>query len=172
MTQVAYLLLALVVGFGSALQIGMIGALGRHRGPTEAAWLSLLATTAGIALVFAVRTLLRDPPNLPSPFSNALLFAAIAGAMALALALSMRGVHTYLAMAGIFGLTYLVSAGFLAPRIGLAVFSSAVTSGTLIGAVTLDQLGAFGDDVHHFTIVRGLGIVALVLGVVLVRSGR
>jgi uncharacterized membrane protein YdcZ (DUF606 family) len=172
MTQLAYLVLALAVGFGSAVQIGMIGALGHQRGPTEAAWTSLLATIAGIALIFSIRTILQKPPDLPSPFSSSLLFLGIAAAMTIALFLSVRGVHTYLATSGLFGLIYLVSAGFLAPRVGLAVFSSVVTAGTLMGTVTLDQIGAFGANVHHLTVIRGLGIAALLLGVVLVRTGR
>ncbi len=73
----------------------------------------------------------------------------------------------YLAMTGAsFG------AGWLAPKIGIALFSATVTVGTLAGSVLLDHYGAFGADVQRATLVRVVGLMALFLGVVLVRSGR
>src|SRR5262245_31982133 len=66
MTQVLYIGLALAVGLGSAFQAAMITSMGRTRGPTEAAWISLLATLCGLALIFGVRVLRDDPPSLPA----------------------------------------------------------------------------------------------------------
>jgi uncharacterized membrane protein YdcZ (DUF606 family) len=60
----------------------------------------------------------------------------------------------------------------LAPKIGIALFSATVTVGTLTGSVLLDHYGAFGADVQRATLVRIIGLLALFLGVVLVRSGR
>ena len=172
MTQALYILLALTIGLGAAVQTGMIAALGRSKGPTEATWISLLATLSIVALALGVRALRADPPSLPSPFSGALIFVAISAVGASALAVSLKGVSPYLALTGFFGFAYLVSAAFLAPRIGIALFAGAVTAGTLLGSVALDHIGAFGADVQRVSLLRGLGLAALIVGVVLVRSSR
>jgi transporter family-2 protein len=83
-----------------------------------------------------------------------------------------RGVNPVLAVTGVFGFIYLMGAGFLAPRIGIALFASSVTAGTLIGSVALDHWGAFGADVHRIGIMRMAGLLLLVLGVIFVRYGR
>jgi transporter family-2 protein len=172
MTQTLYIVLALAIGFGASLQTGMIASLGRSRGPTEAAWISLLATLSAVAIVFGLRALRGSPPSLPSPLDSVFIFAGIAALGGLALSVSLRGLSPYLAVTGLFGFAYLVSAGFLAPRLGIALFASAVTAGTLFGSVALDHFGAFGVDVQRASVMRILGLLALVLGVVLVRTGR
>jgi transporter family-2 protein len=172
MTLAIYILLALLIGFGAAVQTGMIASIGRLRGPTEAAWISLLATACFLSIVFAARSLRGNPASLPAPFDGVLVFAAIAVLAALAMAVSLRGLDTYLAVTGLFGFAYLVSAAFLAPRIGIALFASAVTAGTLVGSVALDHWGAFGADVHRVSFMRVAGLLFLILGVVFVRSGR
>src|SRR3989304_704023 len=111
-----------------------------------------------------------DPPPLPPPRNEPLVYVVLGGAATVALVVSMRGLQPYLSAAGLFGFLYVVSAAFLAPRIGIALYVSAVTAGTLIGSVALDHLGAFGAEVPRVTLVRGLGLLALILGVVLVRG--
>ena len=49
-----YLLLSMLVGVGMATQLSMLGAMGRDRGPFEGAWLSLIGSATGLALVLAV----------------------------------------------------------------------------------------------------------------------
>jgi uncharacterized membrane protein YdcZ (DUF606 family) len=172
MTQALYILTAVAIGLGAAVQVSMVASLGRLRGPVEATWISLLATVAGVALVFAVRSLRSDPPGLPSPFDSALLFAAIAAGAGFAMIVSLRGLETYLALTGLFGFAYLMSAGYLAPRIGIALFASAVTAGTLFGSVLLDHVGAFGGEVQRINLLRVIGVLALFAGVLLVRGAR
>jgi uncharacterized membrane protein YdcZ (DUF606 family) len=171
-TQALYLLMAISIGFGSALQTGMVASIARARGPMEAAWVSLLASLCGLALVFGIRALRHHPPELPPPFENALIFVAILFAALVALTLSIRGVSPYLAVAGVFGFAYLFSAAFLAPRIGIALFASAVTAGTLFGSVGLDHIGAFGADIQRLSFLRVVGLAALIGGVLLVRTSR
>jgi transporter family-2 protein len=118
------------------------------------------------------RSIRGSPPSLPAPFDGVIVFAIIAGLAAAAMLISLQGLNKYLAITGLFGFAYLVSAGFLAPRIGIALFASAVTAGTLIGSVALDHWGAFGAEVHRATAMRLFGLLFLVMGVVLVRSGR
>lgn len=172
MALVAYIMLALLIGFGSAVQVGMIASLARSRGPTEAAWISILASVAVLALVFGLRAVRGDPPSLPSPFNALVTFTIVAGLSGVALAVSLRGLNPVLAVTGVFGFAYLLAAAFLAPRIGIALFASAVTAGTLAGSVLLDHVGAFGADIQRASLVRLAGLFALILGVVLVRTGR
>ena len=172
MTIALLALAALLIGIGASVQLGMVSSIGRLRGPTEAAWINVLATFFGMALVFGIQALRDHPPNLPAPFDNPLLYAGVAAAAAFALAVSMKGLGPYLAIAGVFGFTYLMGAGYLAPRIGIALFASAVTAGTLIGSVALDHYGAFGGEIHRINLMRVGGLLLLVFGVVLVRSSR
>lgn len=172
MTQVLYILMAMGVGVGSAVQVGLVGSMGRLRGPTEAAWINVLGTFGAMALVFGIQALRNDSPNLPAPFSTVLTFVVVAVITTIGLVISMRGLEPYLAIAGIFGFLYLFGAGFLAPKIGIALFASSVTAGTLMASLFLDHFGAFGGVVHKIGIVRILGLVSLLMGVVLIRSGR
>lgn len=172
MTQASYLLLAIAIGFGSAVQTGLIGSLARSRGPAEAAWISLLATLCGLAVIFSVRAFAGNPVSLSAPLNSAIPFVAIALLGATAMVISMRGLGPHYAITGLFGFAYLVAAGFLAPRLGIALFASAVTAGTLIGSVGLDHVGAFGLDTQRVSVVKLMGLFALIAGVVLVRLGR
>ena len=169
MTEALYISLALAVGVGSALQVGMLASLGRMRGPTEAAWVSMLASIIGLTLVLGIRALAGNRPELPSPFDNLAVFAAVTLAACWALTVSLRGLNPYFGFAGIPGVIYVVAAGFLAPRVGIALYATAVTAGTLAGAVLLDHIGAFGNEMQRLSLTRLLGIAALLLGVLLVR---
>ncbi|HEX5141914.1 MAG TPA: DMT family transporter [Dehalococcoidia bacterium] len=172
MTQTLYVLAAFAIGTGSALQISLVANMGRLRGPTEAAWINVLGTFGGMALVFLIGSLRDDPPNLPAPFDAPTPYVVAAVITGIALAISVKGLEPYLALTGVFGFTYLFGAGYLAPKIGIALFASAVTAGTLITSVGLDHIGAFGGEIHRVSMLRIAGLGALMLGVVLVRSSR
>jgi uncharacterized membrane protein YdcZ (DUF606 family) len=172
MTQLFYVLMAMGVGVGSAVQVGLVGSMGRLRGPTEAAWINVLGTFGGMAVVFGVQAFRSDPPNLPSPFNTIATFGVAAILASIGLAICLRGMDPYLGIAGLFGFLYLFGAGFLAPKIGIALFASAVTAGTLSASIGLDHIGAFGGAVYKVNLVRLVGLMALLAGVVLVRSGR
>ena len=172
MTGAVYMALALVIGVGGAVQISMLAALGRDRGPTEAAWVSILGSVVGMALLLAARAARGDAPLLPGPLDRLvpqLLIFALSGGL---LALSLRGVEPYFAVIGLFGIAYIVGAAVIVPEIGIALFFGAVTAGTLLGALTLDHAGAFGAEPQHITAFRLAGVAVLMLGVVLVRAGR
>lgn len=172
MTDAAYILLAILVGVGSAAQVGMIGALGRQRGVFEATLISMFASIIGLTVFIVLRSLRDEPPHLPAPLDQPLLYGLAAAGSSAGLLIAMRGLQPYLATAGLFGFLYVVSAAFLAPRLGVALYVGAVTAGTLFGSVGLDHVGAFGADVQRLTLLRALGVAALLVGVVLVRSGR
>lgn len=172
MTVTLYMLVALLIGLGGSAQISMIGALGRDRGPTEAAWVSILGSVAGVAFVLAVRAARGDAPLLPSPLDRATVLALLGALTAALLFFSLRGVEPYYAIIGVFGVTFIVGAAFLVPEIGIARFFGAVTAGTLMGALVLDDIGAFGAEPQPVTALSIGGVALLLVGVVLVRAGR
>jgi uncharacterized membrane protein YdcZ (DUF606 family) len=172
MSQLTFIAIAVGIGLASALQTSMLGSLGRLRGPSEATWLSMLATLAVLALLLAVQSVSHDPPQLPAPFRSVTLFALVAVLAAAALALSLNGLSAYYAATGLLGFAFVVSAAFVVPRLGIALFACSLTAGTLLGALILDHVGAFGGDVHRVSTLRLMGVAAVVLGVALVRGSR
>ena len=171
MAQLLSLGVVLLIGLGFSVQTSMLGAVARQRGPTEAAWMSILATATGLAVLFGVRALRGAPPLLPAPLDRAWIYGVIAVGAGGALLLTMRNLDVYYAAAGLFGLAMIVGMGALAPRLGIALFVSALVAGQLIGGMTMDQLGAFGGTVHRVSALRVAGVGALLVGVVLVRGG-
>jgi transporter family-2 protein len=171
MTQFFTLAIALVIGLGMSVQTSMLGAVARERGSVEAAWMSILATIVGLAALLAGRALRGAGPALPPPLDRPVIYVVVAAAAGLTLLLTMRNLEAYYAVAGLFGLAMIVGMGALAPRLGIALFLSAVIAGQLIGAMTLDQVGAFGGTVHRVTTLRVAGVIALLSGVLLVRGG-
>jgi uncharacterized membrane protein YdcZ (DUF606 family) len=170
-TQWLYVLVAVLIGLGAAVQSSMLGALGRERGATEAGWISLLGSLTAIGTILAIRTLRGDTVALPAPFDRVTVQVALAVVAVACLALSLRGVAPYYGIAGVFGVAFIVGAAFMVPRIGVALFFGAATAGTVMGALAVDHIGAFGAEPQHATLVRILGLGLLLLGVVVVRSG-
>lgn len=171
MAQLLSLAVALPLGIGFAVQTSMLGSVARQRGSTEAAWMSLLATLAGLVIFFGLRASRGAPPLLPPPLDRAWIHAVIAVCAGFALVVTMRNLDPIYAVAGLFGLAMIVGMGALAPRLGIALFVSALVAGQLIGGMTMDQLGAFGGTVHRVSALRVAGVASLLLGVVLVRGG-
>jgi uncharacterized membrane protein YdcZ (DUF606 family) len=169
-TNALALTVAFAIGVGAALQTAMLGALGRTRGGTEAAWVSLLASILALALIFAVRSARGDTPALPTPFDRLPVQLALVAVAATLLALSIRGVAPYFAITGLFGVAFLVGAAYLVPSLGVALFFAAVTAGTVMGALAFDHLGAFGAEPQRVTVARAIGLAMLLAGVVIVRS--
>jgi transporter family-2 protein len=172
MTQTLYVVAALLVGMGSSVQVAFISQMGKLKGASEATWINTMGALIGICLGIIVDTMRKDTPDFPAPFNNVFTFAGILVIAAICLVISVRGLTPYLAISGLFGFIYVFGAGFLAPKIGVALFSTTVTAGTLTGAVILDNFGAFGIDIHRATLMRVGGLLVMFLGVVMVRSGR
>lgn len=169
MTQAAYVAVAVLLGGTAALQVALLGAMSRARGPAEAAWTSLLGSVAGLALVLALRAL-RDSPALPVPFDRPLAFATVGVGAGVLLILALRGIAPGFAVTGMLAAPYLIGASFLAPRLGIGLVLGAIIAGQLGGAVVLDHLGAFGADRRPVDALRLVGVGVLMLGVVLVRG--
>ena len=161
---------SITVGVTSALQIAMLGAINRDRGPLEASWISMLASVGGMALLLAATALAGARPRLPQPFSRPWLFAVMAIALLGALFLAARGLPPYLAATGLLPIPYLLAAASIAPRIGLGLYLAAVIAGQLIGAVSLEHFGAFSTAPRAIDALRIAGILSLLVGVALIRG--
>jgi transporter family-2 protein len=171
MTEALYILLAFVVGFGSAFQVAMLGNLRGERGSFEASFINTLGALSALTIAIVVLGLTKvDPPDLPSPFDKTWMFALVCLAGLIALAIATRGVPPYLAFVGFFGFSYVLASAFLGPRIGIALYIAAVTAGTLVGGVGLDHFGAFGNPVVRVDSLKVIGLGFLMVGVVLIRG--
>jgi bacterial/archaeal transporter family-2 protein len=172
LTQVLWIASAVVLGGTSALQVALLGAMSRFRGPYEAAWVSIVGTLAGMSLALAARSLLGSRPLLPAPLDRPAVTGTIALAMTIALVAAVRGIPPGFALTGLLAAPYLLAASFLTPRLGVGLFLAAIITGQLGGAVTLDHIGAFGATPRPVDAARLLGVAALLVGVVLVRGVR
>jgi len=168
MIQLIYMIAAFLIGVGGATQTAMLGFLAKERGPFEAAWISLLGTTAGLGALLLARSF-RGEVVLPTPFHRTEVWIGTILLAVLLLVLSVRGIAPGFMIVGLFGLAFIVGAAILIPEIGVSGFVVTYTAGTLLASLFLDHSGAFGVDVRSVTLMRGLGVGLALLGVLLVR---
>jgi transporter family-2 protein len=154
-----------------ALQVTMISAMSRLRGPFEATWLSLMATIMGVAALMAYRSS-NNLLIIPAPFNKWTVLLGISVIAGISLLLLLRGIPGYFFITGLFAIPLLVGAGYLGPKIGIGLFVTASIAGQVIGSVLLDHFGAFGLPIHKIDFFRLLGMITLMVGVVLVRGIR
>jgi transporter family-2 protein len=137
-------LLAIVVGAGLTLQVGMNGTIGTAIGSPLLASVAnfVIGTVAlgAVALASGVRV---------APGSAA---AVPAGAW----------------LGGLFGAAYVAAVTVLGPRLGAVALLALVLLGQMAAALVVDHFGIVGFPEHGVTPSRLVGIVLLVAGVVLV----
>jgi bacterial/archaeal transporter family-2 protein len=144
--MILFLLLALAAGVLLPVQAGLNAQLRAALGsPVAAAVVSFLVGTAGLA---TVALLLRTP--LP-----------LGRAWAVTSPWQWSG--------GLIGAAYVLAAIVLAPRLGAATLIAAVVAGQMIASLVLDQYGLVGFPVHSLTLVRLLGAVLVIAGVILIQ---
>lgn len=165
-----WIALTVTLGCTQALQVAMLGAMNRLRGPTEASWVSILGSLAGLSLGLAVQASAGRPLALPSLFAHPVVPAAVSLLAASLLLGLVQGIPAFFGLTGLLAVPYLLAASFLAPRIGVGLFLGAIITGQLTGGVLLDHLGAFGATPHPLDAPRLLGIGALIIGVLLIRG--
>jgi uncharacterized membrane protein YdcZ (DUF606 family) len=166
--------IAVVVSLGvtQAIQVALLGAMNRARGPAEAAYVSILGTLVGLTLALTIRGSMGSRPALPEPLDHPAALGAVALASGGLLALALRGLPAGYAVTGLTAVPYLLAASYLAPRIGVGLFLAALIAGQLGGGVILDHFGVLGAATRPIDAVRVLGVAALLVGVVLVRGVR
>lgn len=167
--QAGSLVLAVMIGGGLALQTSLIGAISRGRGPVEAVWLSLLGSVMGVALLATGRAV-RGERALAAPFDRVGVVAVLALGFGAVVALAARGSAAPYAATGLLALPFLFGAAVLGPRLGIGLYLAAAIAGQLIGGVALDHVGAFGAKARRLDPARAIGVVALLIGVALVRG--
>jgi transporter family-2 protein len=172
MSDAFWIAFVVALGITQALQVGLLGAMSRSRGPSEAAFVSILGTLVGLTLALAIRGTQGSRPFLPAPFDHPATTAIMSLVTGILLVMALRGLPWGFAITGLLAMPYLLAASFLAPRIGVGLFIAALIAGQLSGGVVLDQIGAFGGTTRPIDAVRVLGICLLLAGVVLVRGFR
>ncbi len=171
MAQATDIGVAILIGLAASLQVALLGALGRGRGPSEGVWISLLGTVTGFAILSGLRAL-RSGPALAAPFDRVGVLALVALATGGLLALALRGSAPGFAATGLLALPFLFGASVLGPRLGIGLYLGAVIAGQLVGGVVLDHIGAFGAEARHVDAMRIAGVAALLVGVGLIRGAR
>ena len=167
-----YIIIAFGLGCTQALQAVMLGSMGKMRGPIESAWVSILGTVAVLGLALAAQAFTGHPPALPMPFDNGWAPAVVGVAATAMLLMTLQGIPGGYAITGMLAGPYIIAAAFLAPRLGIGLFFGAVIAGQLLAGVAFDHTGAFGLTQKPIDLPRMLGIVALLVGVVLIRGRR
>ncbi|MCC6312369.1 MAG: DMT family transporter [Thermomicrobiales bacterium] len=170
----SYLWLAATIGIGvlQALQVVFLGAMNRARGPAEATFVSIFGSLLGVSCILLAQTLTDRGPELPPVFTSPWTMGGIGLGGGVLLATTVAGLPPYFALTGLLSIPYLLAASWLGPRLGVALFMSAIIAGQLIGGLTLDHLGAFGATPRPVDAVRLLGVAALIIGVALIRGRR
>lgn len=74
-------------------------------------------------------------------------------------------------LGGVVGCFYVVSTLLVAPRIGLALSLGLVILGQLSMSLLIDNFGWFGMEVKLFTWLKGVGILLVLSGILLIKNG-
>lgn len=144
--MILFLLLALAVGVLLPVQAGLNAQLRSALGsPVAATLVSFLVGTVGLA---AIAVLLRTP---------------------LPLGRGWAATTPWQWSGGLIGAVYVLAAIVLAPRLGAATLIAAVVAGQMVTSLVLDQYGLVGFPVHSLTLVRLLGAVLVIAGVILIQ---
>ena len=86
-------------------------------------------------------------------------------------AASLRQVTPIQWTGGVLGGVYIILSLFALPRLGVALVLALVVVGQMAASLTFDQFGLFGVPQHSVSLVRVLGALALVAGVLLIKVG-
>lgn len=137
-------LLAIVVGAGLTLQVGMNATIGANLGSP------LLASVAN----FLVGLL-------------GLVAVTLAGGVRIAPG-SVAAVPAWAWFGGLLGAAYVASVTLLGPRLGAVALLALVLLGQMVTALLVDHFGAIGFPQSAVTPSRLVGVVLLIAGVMLV----
>jgi transporter family-2 protein len=132
------------------------GVLLAVQAPTNA----MLAKASGSAIVAAFISFL---------VGTVALGAAVAATSGRVSPTDLRQVSWYAWIGGLYGAFFVAVAAFGAPRVGMGVLLTAAVAGQLAAALVLDHFGLLGLIRHPVNMVRGLGLILVLVGVVLVR---
>ena len=83
--------------------------------------------------------------------------------------LQIWGAPTYAWLGGLVGAFFILTSLIVTPKLGLTLALCLVIGGQLTMSVLMDHFGWFGFAVRPFTFVKGLGLLCVVAGVVLMK---
>ena len=137
-------LLALLVGIGLTVQVGMNMTIARVVGTPL--WASVANFTVGLVALFATALLIGSRPA-PGTVGQVPLWAWFGGLL---------------------GAAYVASVTLLGPRIGGMTLVAIVITGQLVAGLTVDHFGVLGYPQIPVTPTRWLGAALLLAGALLV----
>jgi transporter family-2 protein len=82
-----------------------------------------------------------------------------------------RALPWWVIIGGIVGLVFVAGGVIVAPALGVALFFVCVVAGQLLGSILADQWGAFGMPVKPINLTKLLGLLLVLTGAALFRSG-
>jgi bacterial/archaeal transporter family-2 protein len=147
MQQILLMLVAILAGAVLPVQTGLSAKMGETTGsPIIAALLSFLIGTLGMVCYIMV---------------NKIPFSAI---------LAARQAPPMLWISGLLGAFFVTATILIAPRLGIALTFGLVVAGQMIVSLVFDQFGLLGMPVKELSMMRLLGTVLLIVGVILIRK--
>jgi transporter family-2 protein len=137
-------LLAIIVGAGLTLQVGMNSTIGANLGsPLLASVVNFIVGLAGLVAV-TVASGVRIAPG------------------------SIAAVPAWAWFSGLLGAAYVASVTLLGPRLGAVALLALVLLGQMVTALLVDHFGVIGFPQNTITPSRLVGVVLLIAGVMLV----
>ncbi|HOM15409.1 MAG TPA: DMT family transporter [Rubrivivax sp.] len=146
------------------------------------AWLVLTAVAVGAAVPMQSAINAQMASLLGHPLYGAVANTGVATLCLLLLILAMRtpapelrdaaSAPWYLWLGGLIGAGFVFGALYVAPRIGAAAFAAATIFGSAIASLAIDHFGLLGFAQRPVSLLRLAGAGCLLLGIVLLRSGR
>ena len=160
-------------GVTQAVQVALLGAMNWARGPRKRPTSRSWARLPGTALALTIQEACWDPSraarSFRSPRANRRRHALASGAL---LALGLRGLPLGYAVTGLTAVPLSPGRIVSGSKIGVGLFLAALIAGQLGGGVVLDHSGVVGAATRPVDLIRVVGVVALLTGVVLVRGFR
>lgn len=143
--QTPYLLLAIAIGAGVAVQAGLNAQLRNYLGHTMLS--ALVNFVVGTLCLVGLLLVLR----VPWPAASA-----------------MKSAPMWLWLGGMLGAFYVASAVLIAPKLGAGVMFALIIAGQVAMSLILDHYGWIGFPQHPLGFWRTVGGALLIIGVVLV----
>jgi len=164
------LLLAFGAGLAAATQILVNGAMGEERGVPEALLVSVTVTYGSVVLFMLGRFALLGDLNLNTPGRPLIYLLPLAVIGVMAFLGLMRGLEWYYFLGGLAGAMIVWTVALTGPRIGIATTSAAIIAGQMVGAILWDHLGLLSQAKDPIDVLKIVGALLIVGGVVLVRG--
>jgi thiamine biosynthesis protein ThiS len=164
------LLLVFAAGLTAAVQILVNGDMGKERGVPEALLVSVTVTFGCAVGFMLIRFVLVGEMDLRTPGPALLYLLPVAAVALLAFLGLMGGLPWYYFLGGVAGAFIVGTIALAGPRVGIATTSAVLIAGQMAGAILWDHLGMLSQAKDPVDVMKILGALFIVGGVVLVRG--